>query len=304
MGTATWLRLGCLISFGAFTALLGFALSSVSAAKRPLLGYRGNQRQKALRSLPFRLLEPVLRYVAGLWSTFWSLRRLRELDRRLVALQSRHLQRAGDYLGLDAHEYSALCVLSAAIFGVVGYLLSEFAEQGYLYTVPGLAFGAALPYVQVEGELRRRLRAVRRSLPAAIDLAALCVSAGLDFPSALRAVVANADENDVLKTEFGRILDGLDIGHTRREALRGFERRVPLDAVHELVRALIQAEEKGTPIAEALAVQARMGRMQRSIAAEEAAARAGVLLILPMMLLLGCILLLLLGPLIVTGGVR
>ena len=71
--------------------------------------------------------------------------------------------------------------------------------------------------------------------------------------------------------------------------------------IKRFLTAVIQGEQKGTPLAEVLGIQARMMRMHRSVAAEEAAARASVLLVLPMMLLLAAIVLVMMGPFIVNG---
>jgi tight adherence protein C len=71
--------------------------------------------------------------------------------------------------------------------------------------------------------------------------------------------------------------------------------------VQDFAHAVIQAERRGTPLAEVLEVQARVLRMRRSVAAEEAAARASVLLMLPLLLLLLAVLLLLFGPFLVNG---
>jgi tight adherence protein C len=129
----------------------------------------------------------------------------------------------------------------------------------------------------------------------------MCVNAGLDFPGALHAITHHADKSDLVGQELIRVLAALQLGRTRKQALSELERRVPIEAIRSFVRELTQAEEKGTPIAEALSAQARINRGERSIAAEEAAARAGVLMILPMMILLGCIILMLMGPFIVGG---
>ena len=69
----------------------------------------------------------------------------------------------------------------------------------------------------------------------------------------------------------------------------------------DFVNAIIQAEQKGNPLAKVIQVQGRMLNMRRSVAAEEAAARAGVYMILPMVLLVACIMLLLMGPFICNG---
>jgi tight adherence protein C len=165
--------------------------------------------------------------------------------------------------------------------------------------IPLLGFG--IPHAMVNEARGLRQKAVRRGLPGAIDLAAMCMAGGLDFPGALGMIVKNSTDDDIVAQELGQMLTSLDLGHTRRQALQDLERRVPIETVRNFSRALIQAEEKGNPIVEVLQVQAKISRMQRSIMAEEAASRAGVLLLLPMMMLLGCVILLLMGPFI-SGG--
>jgi tight adherence protein C len=83
--------------------------------------------------------------------------------------------------------------------------------------------------------------------------------------------------------------------------LLNFADRVTSRAVRDFVNAVIQAEQRGNPLAKVIQVQGRMLSMHRSVVAEESAARAGVLMIVPMMLLLGCILLFLMGPFLVKG---
>jgi tight adherence protein C len=76
---------------------------------------------------------------------------------------------------------------------------------------------------------------------------------------------------------------------------------VPTEAVREFVGAVIQAEEKGTPLAEVLRIQATILRMRRTVLAEEAASRAGVMMMIPLMMLLGCILLILMGSMMLKS---
>lgn len=242
-----------------------------------------------------------MRQVAAWWARLSQWRPLREPSARLRKAQALHLEQAGHLLGLSPDEYSALCLLGCVAGASVGGALSHWLGQGGLGVGLGAAIGAALPYWRIEETVRERCKQIRRGFPAAVDLAALCVGAGLDFPGALRAIVAGSDAGDLVAAEFRHILAQLDVGHTRRHALLELERRVPVAPVRDFVRALIQAEEKGNPIHEALTVQATMSRLARSVAAEEAATRAGVLMIVPMMLLLGCILLMLMGPFMVSG---
>src|SRR6185369_9721828 len=132
-----------------------------------------------------------------------------------------------------------------------------------------------------------------------IDLMALAMSAGLDFPGAVRQVVEkSSDAEDALVEEFTRLLQEIGLGRTRRQALSEFARRAPIDAVNEFVGALVQAEERGNPVAEVLQIQAVVSRQRRTVNAEEAAAKAGVQMVGPLFLLFGCIMLLVLGPMI------
>jgi tight adherence protein C len=157
--------------------------------------------------------------------------------------------------------------------------------------------GFALPYLQVSGSAQERLKNISRGLPYAIDLMALAMGAGLDFPGAIRQVVQkSSNPDDPLVEEFTLILQSLNLGRTRKEALSEFARRAPAEVVKEFVGALVQAEERGNPVAEALTIQATSSRTRRSIRAEELAAKASVQMMGPLMLAFGTVMLLILGP--------
>jgi tight adherence protein C len=71
--------------------------------------------------------------------------------------------------------------------------------------------------------------------------------------------------------------------------------------VREFVGAVVQAEEKGTPLAEVLRIQAGILRMRRTVLAEEAASRAGVMMMIPLIMLLGSILMILMGSMMLKS---
>jgi tight adherence protein C len=289
---------------------LVFVLAAVPARARPLTGLRGAERQRALASrLDFSVIEPCMRQLAAWLSvlepspsrsvpTEWG--PLRKVRGRYRAWQERQILSSGTAWGLDVEELAALLLMSALVCAFLGGLLSQLTGRGWLGFLPGALFGVALPNLQLSSIIAARLKVAARALPAAIDVAALCMSAGADFPQALRLVVQGND--DLIARELGHVLSMLEVGRTRRVAFEELALRLPAPAVCDLVRALIQADEKGNPLVEVLQNQARMSRMRRSVAAEEAAARAGVLMIVPLMLLMGTILLLLLGPFIATGA--
>lgn len=293
--TILLIRVAAYILIATVFFILASALASVRIPPAPRLGYRGAERHKALTtSALFAATEPLLRYLAGLIAKI-PLGKFRDSEEL-------ELRRAGHFLGLTVDEYVALSLLSALALGTTVELLAKAAGmQGSLF-IPGSIFGLVLPKLQVQGLIRARAKEITRGLPHSIEIAALCMGAGLDFPGSVRMLVgAGSAQGGALNQELASILEELELGHTRREALLNFADRVRTAAVRDFVNAVVQAEQKGNPLATVIQVQGRMLNMRRSVAAEEAAARAGVLMIGPMVLLLGCILLLLMGPFFVKG---
>jgi tight adherence protein C len=128
------------------------------------------------------------------------------------------------------------------------------------------------------------------------------MGAGSDFPTALRFVVADmGGAHAVCQEELAQVLDEMELGRTRVEALSALAERTDSAAIQEFVAAVCQSETKGTPLVDALEIQATTLRARRSVLAEEAAAKAAVRLMFPMMLLVVCVLLIVIGPFIATG---
>jgi tight adherence protein C len=286
------------VSLGLFAvgvASAVFVLARNPPAVPPRLGARGLRRAQALAEGGlFPLVEPPMRVTAGWLSHLPLAERRSSIDEQLV--------HAGDWLGLTADEYLALTLLSGVFFAVLGLSIITLLELPPVFAFFFAGLGLVLPYMRLTGEIARRFKEVNRSLPAAIDLAALCMNAGLDFPGSLRQFVDKSpSKEDTLVVEFGRILQELELGRTRRQALENFADRCPTEAVRDFVGAVVQAEEKGNPLAQVLRIQAGMLRMRRSIMAEENAARAAVMMMGPLMLIFCAIIIILLGPFIVNS---
>jgi len=274
-----------------------FLLAS-SAASAPMpsgvrTGVRGLARQRALAGGgPWCRIEPLVRWlgmrVHGLMST------------QLLASLDRQVRMAGSYLGLLAEELVALSVVCAAAALTAGALANLVVKIGPVFVVAVGAFGAVAPFLTVSSFAGERSKAIGRRLPSAIDLLALSMSAGLDFPNALRQVVEKSGTpNDPLVEELSLILQSLQLGRTRRQALEEFADRSPIDAVSEFVNSVIQAELRGNPLAEVLRIQAEISRERRTVLAEEAAAKAGVSMLMPLVLVFVAILILIAGPMVI-----
>ena len=292
------------LAVAAAVALVAAVMALVPPSGRPALGELGERRRHLLASSEiFRASEPAL-----LLHTAWCLAVVdlcpsscRGAFDRLSEAIEEDLSRSAQCLGLSAHELISLSCLTSVVGAGMGGFLGVFFESGPVGSLLGAVIGAVYLRSHVRGVADRRARSLTLGLPAAIDLLAMCVEAGLDFPGAIRLVATGAQEGNVIAQEFGRVLGALDLGQTRKAAFSVLSARMQTPDVTEFVRALTQAEDKGSPLALALKNQAGMSRMRRSTRAEEAAARAGVLMMLPMILLLGCVLLLLMGPMLCGG---
>lgn len=293
MPAATIIGYAALAFIGGGLFVLTFILGRNPPAERPELGAKGLKRQRALdQGGLFKTMEPPMRLVAG-WMEGLPIADFRNKVQQQITY-------AGDWLGLSANDLLGLSVLGCVGMASTGILMMYIGDLPSVVVIFGAFLGGYMPFMQVTSVAQERYTAVNRSLPTAIDLASLCMGAGLDFPGALRQIVEKSSSRDaVLVEELQRILQELELGHTRRKALEGFAERVPIEAVKDFVGTVVQAEAKGTPLAEVLTIQARMLRMRRSVRAEESAAKAGLMMMGPLMMMFICILLLLLGPFVV-----
>ena len=282
-----------LASIGLGIFAITYILSTAPSEERPEYGTRGLKRLRALQKEGlFKTMEPAIRFVGG-WFAQLPIPKVRHRIQQEIT-------HSGEFLGLNANEFLALSFLIMVGSLLIGLLLTHLGGMPPFIAIGMVALGTVGPWMNLTEKTKERFKAIRRSLPTAIDLAALCMSAGLDFPGALRQIVEkSSSKEEFLKEEVLRILQELDLGHTRRKALEGFAERVPVDSVKDFVNSVVQAEAKGTPLAQVLIIQAQMLRMRRSVMAEEAAARAAIYMMGPMMLMFVCFLCLLLGPFIV-----
>lgn len=293
LGGSLGLHLGCACVLVGLSGLL-YALVTAPLLARVALGVRGARRQESLRQrLGWRAVEPAVRWLAARLEPLLRGDRRAQLEQRLL--------RAGDPLGLSPEEFVAVWGLTIVLCGLCGWAAAETLGGGALSGWAGLLVGAVLPELQLTTLIQERERAAARHLPAAIDLLVLTLSAGLDFPAAVREVVNTSPQpNEPLVEGFRLVLWDLDLGHTRSQALETLARRLQSQAVREFVAAVAQAEQQGSPLAQVLATQARVSRQKRSVRAEELAARAGTQLTLPMMMSLVCAGLLLIGPMVMN----
>ena len=267
-------------------AIVSFLMASTQVAQASSQGARGYQRQLMRDEGLFSFFEPALLLIAGWvsWLPLGGARRQLEV----------HLVEAGHYLGLSPDEFIALSML----YGGVGGLFAMMTFPAFIPFLMLYTLAAMVPYLKLSALRDKRTVAVTRSLPTAIELIALCVSAGMDFPGALREVIGDSVERDnVLNSEFRLILRDLDLGHSRKDALRAFDARSKGEGVSDLVAALIQSEEKGNPLRGVLTAQAKVLHVRRTFRAEEMATKAGLKMVIPLAILMFMLLIIIITPL-------
>lgn len=293
--TAEFFRYMVTAATGGSLFLATYAVASAPSKPAVRLGMRGLKRRRVLdEGGTFASAEPLVRWMGVRMSGL--------LGDDFRARVDRQIGFAGDYLGLTPEEYVGLCLLCSMlgmVVGAVGGIATGAGPVMFAMALGGL--GAVLPYIQISEIANERLKIINRRLPVVIDLMALSMSAGLDFPGAVRQVVEkSSNPDDPIIEEMTRILQELQLGKTRRQVLSEFAVRAPVASVSEFVAALTQAEERGNPVAEVLQIQAVVSRQRRTVNAEEAAAKAGVKILGPLFLCFACILLLVVGPMVLT----
>lgn len=276
------------IAIALFT--VAYVVASAPSSPSNPLGLRGLKRQRILATNEqWANVEPLVRWMGIRVSGIMSESQRAALDEQLSL--------AGDWMGITPEEYLGLSVMSGIGCALAGGLLGYLTGLGMLLVIILGLLGLSLPYMQISGAAQERLKDISRGLPYAIDLMALAMGAGLDFPGAVRQVVQkSSNPDDPMVEEFTLIMQSLNLGRTRKDALAEFARRAPVDAVKEFCGSLIQAEERGNPVADVLQIQATGSRTRRSVRAEELAARAGVAMVGPLMLVFAAIMMLILGP--------
>lgn len=190
----------------------------------------------------------------------------------------------------------ALGLVTGALLGLALPPLFGAGARGTLLTFSGLSalgwFGPSLWIYQVGYD---RTELVRRELPDAIDLLTISVEAGLAFDAALAQVARSSD--GPLAKELFRVLQEMQLGTGRLDALRALADRTDVEELRIFVAAMVQADTFGIPIANVLRVQSKEMRVKRSQRAEEKAQQVPVKILFPLIFcILPALFIVVMGP--------
>jgi tight adherence protein C len=240
--------------------------SVVGTRLQALLGRSATQEEKpTLQDRMEQVLEPISKALPKSPSEL--------SDTRLWLMRAgyrdpRHMQ---IYFGLRGFAAIATLVLA---------LLTGLAGRSILlvFVLPVLAY--QLPRFILKRMIRSRQERIQLALPDGLDLAIVCVEAGLGLDQAIdRVGVELKHAHRDLSDELRLVILEMRAGKGRADALRNLASRTAVDDVKKLVAVLVQTERFGTSVANALRVHSDSLRTQRRQRAEERAAKTTIKMI-------------------------
>lgn len=193
---------------------------------------------------------------------------------------------AGKVLGFIAALFVSL-TLSFAMG------LSLLPTMGLVVVASIIGFQAPNMYLYQLGY--SRTLEIEKGLADAIDLLTISVESGLGFDAAA-SHVARSTEGPIAG-EFARMLQEMQLGRSRAEALRSMADRSNIPDLRTFVSAMVQADAFGIPIGQVLRVQSSEIRTKKRQRAEEQAQKVAVKILIPLIFcILPCLFIAVLGP--------
>ena len=238
-----------------------------------------------------RLLRPLAGAIGEKIAVLVPRRRADQLRHRLLV--------AGVSAKVGPEEFVVMQGVGLGAGVLLGLLVAQTSGYhgfGLIRMVVILAgMGVFAPVAWLRRKQDERQGSIRRDLPDVLDLLAISVEAGVGFEGAVEVVTRHFQSP--LATEFARMLQEMELGLPRREALQNLKRRTEVPELSNFVLILVQADALGMPIGRVLRTQATEMRLKRRAWAREKAARLPVKIHLPLTLfILPALFVVILGP--------
>lgn len=290
--------------FAAVSLLTWVALSTFFSEERAVSKRLSDLTayETAEASLAHPQLEPFSRRVV---LPGWQ--RSRDLVTELAPAASRERIRrqlvlAGSPRGMEVARFFGLKVLSAIFVSSLVLAVAVVARASLFAWLLALGLCAVsfwLPDLWLSSRVSSRQRSIRIALPDMLDMLTISVEAGLGFDQAIAKIVRMS--RGALPQEFARMLQEIQAGASRSDALRRLTDRTDVAELNTFATAIVQAEQLGIPIANVLRVQAKEMRLARRQRAEEQAQKTPVKIVFPLVLcILPATLIVILGPAVIS----
>jgi tight adherence protein C len=289
--------------FAAITVLLatvGVITGERSQVSRSMAAIRsltapGDMQAELNPSFEERVLVPARRKLLSLGRRLTPLGQYEKIGQRLEA--------AGSPRGWDVNRVISVKALAGAVGLLLGFVLPVVAGGGVPLilgsTIALATVGFFAPDLAIYQVAYNRREQIRKDLPDALDLLTITVEAGLAFDAAVTQVARHTE--GPLAEEFNRVLQEIQLGRSRGQALQTMADRIKVDELNIFVSAVVQADSLGIPIAQVLRVQAKEMRIKRSQRAEEAAQKVPVKILFPLIFcIMPALFVVVIGPAAVT----
>ena len=163
-----------------------------------------------------------------------------------------------------------------------------------IFTVIGIIF----PNAVLKERIKLRQQKMIQQLPDILDMLTISVEAGLSFEGALQRVTKK--DKSELSQEFAKVLQEMQFGKSRREALLEMVKRNDVGDIKIFISSMIQAEQLGVSIGKVLRIQSGQLRVKRRQRAQEQAMKAPIKMLFPLIFFIfPSIFIVLLGPAVI-----
>lgn len=267
------LFVGILMVFVA-AATLVLAFTSFLSSDRPTLNIQDFALESGLpieKSRPKKDPLAFLKTVALINKPLISVELRRRLTRNLVIAQSN--------MSPEEFIFFKEVTIVAMLLVIPGFFGADMMMYAVLMSI---AAGYMLPEMILRSNVAKVKDRFIKMLPDTVDLLGLCVNAGLDFMMALKWVVEKSAPN-VVVVEMNNLLQEINVGKPRREALRDLARKYELPDLSTFSRTLIQADKMGTSVSDALNILAEDMRLARYRRGEAIALKAPMKMLVPLL---------------------
>jgi tight adherence protein C len=198
-----------------------------------------------------------------------------------MAVMDRKLQIIGNPLGLRSREFSGLQLLTIILGCVAAYFVYQI-ENPYAVWISVLIIliSIILPNTWLNSRVRNQQNQIVKELPNVIDMLSICTSAGLSFDQSMQRV--SEEWHTQLSREFGRVVSEMEMGLTRRDALRNLANRLDVNELSSFVSIIIQSDQLGMSISDTLHALAQQMRVEWRFKAQEEARKIPVKILIPL----------------------
>ncbi len=186
-------------------------------------------------------------------------------------------------------------MLITGVSVIAAVRLPVAAQMRPLIAAIGLLIAAAVPGYLLKSKITARQNAIRNALPDVMDLLVVSVEAGLGFDSAILRLYEK--NKSALMQELVTSVKDVQMGLSRRSALKQMGERNDVQELKVFASAMIQAEQLGVSIKSVLVSQADQLRLARKQKTEAKAMKAPVKMMIPTVVFIFPVMfIILLGP--------